>query len=168
MSELTHSSDTSGSVKDLLQLVGFTLGDEDFGVDILSVQEINRVTEITKIPSTPDFVKGVINLRGNVIPVIDLRSRLGMPEREHDKQTRIIVADVDDRTVGLVVDAVSEVIRMDANLVEPPPEIIVGAGDKGRYIKGVGKLDDKLLMLLDINSMFSKQEQEQLSEIESD
>ena len=73
-----------------------------------------------------------------------------------------------DRTVGLVVDAVSEVIRMDANLVEPPPEIIVGADDKGKYIKGVGKLDDKLLMLLDINSMFSKQEQEQLSEIESD
>ena len=168
MSELTHTSDKSGSAEDLLQLVGFTLGEEDFGVDILSVQEINRVTEITKIPGTPDFVKGVINLRGNVIPVIDLRSRLGMPEREHDKQTRIIVADVDDRTVGLVVDAVSEVIRMDANLVEPPPEIIVGAGDKGRYIKGVGKLDDKLLMLLDINSMFSKQEQEQLSEIESD
>ena len=165
MSELAHSSDKSGSVEDLLQLVGFTLGEEDFGVDILSVQEINRVTEITKIPSTPDFVKGVINLRGNVIPVIDLRSRLGMPEKEHDKQTRIIVADVDDRTVGLVVDAVSEVIRMDANLVEPPPEIIVGAGDKGRYIKGVGKLDDKLLMLLDIDSMFSKKEQEQLSEL---
>ena len=168
MSELAHSSDKSGSVEDLLQLVGFTLGEEDFGVDILSVQEINRVTEITKIPSTPDFVKGVINLRGNVIPVIDLRKRLGMPEREHDKQTRIIVADVEDRTVGLVVDAVSEVIRMDANLVEPPPEIILGAGDKGRYIKGVGKLDDKLLMLLDINSMFSRQEQDQLSEIESD
>ena len=168
MSELAHSSDKSGSVEDLLQLVGFTLGEEDFGVDILSVQEINRVTEITKIPSTPDFVEGVINLRGNVIPVIDLRKRLGMPEREHDKQTRIIVADVEDRTVGLVVDAVSEVIRMDANLVEPPPEIILGAGDKGRYIKGVGKLDDKLLMLLDINSMFSRQEQEQLSEIESD
>ena len=165
MSELAHSSDNSGSVEDLLQLVGFTLGEEDFGVDILSVQEINRVTEITKIPSTPDFVKGVINLRGNVIPVIDLRSRLGMPEKEHDKQTRIIVADVDDRTVGLVVDAVSEVIRMDANLVEPPPEIIVGADDKGRYIKGVGKLEDKLLMLLDIDSMFSKKEQEQLSEL---
>ena len=167
MSELGHSSDRSGSVEDLLQLVGFTLGKEEFGVDILSVQEINRVTEITKIPSTPDFVKGVINLRGNVIPVIDLRSRLGMPEKEHDKQTRIIVADVEDRTVGLIVDAVSEVIRMDANLVEPPPEIIVGSGDKGKYIKGVGKLDDKLLMLLDINSMFSKQEQKQLSKLDN-
>ena len=165
MSELTQTSDTSGSAEDLLQLVGFTLGEEDFGVDILSVQEINRVTEITKIPSTPDFVLGVINLRGNVIPVIDLRSRLGMPEKEHDKQTRIIVADVEDRTVGLVVDAVSEVIRMDSNLVEPPPELIVGTTDKGKYIKGVGKLDDKLLMLLDINSMFSKKEQEQLSEL---
>ena len=165
MSELAHSSDRTGSVEDLLQLVGFTLGEEDFGVDILSVQEINRVTEITKIPSTPDFVKGVINLRGNVIPVIDLRNRLGMPEKEHDKQTRIIVADVDDRTVGLVVDAVSEVIRMDSKLVEPPPELIGATDEKGKYIKGVGKLDDKLLMLLDINSMFSKQEQEQLSKI---
>jgi len=165
MSELTHSSDRSGTVEDHLQLVGFKLGDEDFGVDILSVQEINRVTEITQIPSTPDFVKGVINLRGNVIPVIDLRSRLGMPEKEHNKQTRIIVADVGERTIGLIVDAVSEVIRMDSNLVEPPPELIVGSDDKGNYIKGVGKLDDKLLMLLDISSMFSKQEQEQLSEL---
>lgn len=165
MSELTHTADTSASAEDLLQLVGFTLGNEDFGVDILSVQEINRVTEITKIPSTPDFVKGVINLRGNVIPVIDLRSRLGMAEKEHDKQTRIIVADVDDRTVGLVVDAVSEVIRMDSNLVEPPPALIAGSTGKRDYIKGVGKLDDKLLMLLDINSMFSKEEQEQLSEL---
>ena len=165
MSELTQTSDTSGSAEDLLQLVGFTLGNEDFGVDILSVQEINRVTEITKIPGTPDFVKGVINLRGNVIPVIDLRSRLGMPEKENDKQTRIIVADVEERTVGLVVDAVSEVIRMDASLVEPPPALIGAATGKKDYIKGVGKLDDKLLMLLDINSMFSKQEQQQLSEL---
>lgn len=165
MSNLSEGQKISDSTEELLQLVGFTLGEEDFGVDILSVQEINRVTEITKIPNTPDFVKGVINLRGNVIPVIDLRSRLGMPEKENDKQTRIIVADVDDRTVGLVVDAVSEVIRMDSKLVEPPPALIGAGSTKGDYIKGVGKLDDKLLMLLDINSMFSKQEQEQLADL---
>ena len=140
MSELTESQNGSDSTEELMQLVGFTLGEEDFGVDILNVQEINRMTEITKIPSTPEFVKGVINLRGNVIPVIDLRNRLGMLEKEHDKQTRIIVADVGERTVGLVVDAVSEVIRMNSSLVEPPPELIGGTNNKRDYIKGVGKL----------------------------
>jgi len=160
-----EKSDNDGLTSDILQLVGFQLGEEEYGIDILKVQEINRVTEITKIPHSPDFVEGVINLRGNVVPIIDLRKRFNMPEREHDKQTRIVVGEIEDRTVGFVVDAVSEVIRMDSKLVEPPPEIIVGSDDIGKYIKGVGKLDDKLLILLDIDSMFSKQEQEQLSEL---
>jgi len=160
-----EKSDNDGQTSDILQLVGFQLGEEEYGIDILKVQEINRVTEITKIPHSPDFVEGVINLRGNVIPIIDLRKRFNMPEREHDKQTRIVVGEIEDRTVGFVVDAVSEVIRMDSNLVEPPPAIIVGTDDIGKYIKGVGKLDDKLLILLDIDSMFSEQEQDQLSEI---
>ena len=160
-----EKSDNDGQNSDLLQLVGFRLGNEEYGIDILKIQEINRVTEITKIPQSPDFVEGVINLRGNVIPIIDLRKRFHMPEREHDKQTRIVVSEIEERTVGFIVDAVSEVIRMDSNLVELPPAIIVGADDTGKYIKGVGKLDDKLLMLLDIDSIFSKQEQEQLSEL---
>ena len=147
---------------ELLQLVGFQLGNEEYGIDILKVQEINRVTDITKIPQSPDFVEGVINLRGNIIPIIDLRKRFCMPEREHDRQTRIVVGEIDDRTVGFIVDAVSEVIRLPLNTVEPPPPIV--SGEKAGYIKGVGKLEDRLLMLLDIDKILTGSEKERLFE----
>ena len=147
---------------ELLQLVGFQLGNEEYGIDILKVQEINRVTEITKIPQSPDFVEGVINLRGNIIPIIDLRKRFHMPEREHVRQTRIVVGEIDDRTVGFIVDAVSEVIRLPANTVDPPPPIV--SGEKAQSIKGVGKLEDRLLMLLDIDKILTGSEKEKLFE----
>ena len=155
-------SDKDQQSTELLQLVGFQLGNEEYGIDILKVQEINRVTEITKIPQSPEYVEGVINLRGNIIPIIDLRKRFQMPEREHDKQTRIVVGEIDDRTVGFIVDAVSEVIRLPANTVEPPPEIV--SGEKAQYIKGVGKLEGRLLMLLDINKILTGSEKEKLFE----
>ena len=151
---------------DLLQLVGFQLGDEEYGIDILKVQEINRVTEITKIPQSPEFVEGVINLRGNVIPIIDLRKRFHMPEREHDRQTRIVVGEIEGRTVGFIVDAVSEVIRLPANSVEPPPKIV--ADQQVEYIKGVGKLDDRLLMLLDIDKILTGSDKDKLLEMSAE
>lgn len=151
---------------ELLQLVGFQLGNEEYGIDILKVQEINRVTDITKIPQSPDFVEGVINLRGNIIPIIDLRKRFRMPEREHDRQTRIVVGEIDDRTVGFIVDAVSEVIRLPLNTVEPPPPIV--SGGKAEYIKGVGKLEDRLLMLLDIDKILTGSEKERMFEAAED
>ncbi|MCH7887135.1 MAG: purine-binding chemotaxis protein CheW [Candidatus Marinimicrobia bacterium] len=155
-------SDKDQQSTELLQLVGFQLGNEEYGIDILKVQEINRVTDITKIPQSPDFVEGVINLRGNIIPIIDLRKRFHMPEREHDRQTRIVVGEIDDRTVGFIVDAVSEVIRLPLNTVEPPPPIV--SGGKAEYIKGVGKLEDRLLMLLDIDKILTGSEKENLFE----
>lgn len=155
-------SDKEQHSTELLQLVGFQLGNEEYGIDILKVQEINRVTDITKIPQSPDFVEGVINLRGNIIPIIDLRKRFRMPEREHDRQTRIVVGEIDDRTVGFIVDAVSEVIRLPLNTVEPPPPIV--SGEKAEYIKGVGKLEDRLLMLLDIDKILTGSEKERLFE----
>ncbi|MDO8426512.1 MAG: chemotaxis protein CheW, partial [Deltaproteobacteria bacterium] len=132
--------------KEVFQLVTFRLGNEEFSLDILKVQEIIRHMELTRVPRTPDFVDGVINFRGRVIPVLDFRKRFGLPAEDKTNETRIIVVDVDDRTVGLKVDAVSEVLRIPSDTVEPPPAIVTGA--ESEYIKGVGKLDGRLLILL--------------------
>ncbi|WP_457570986.1 chemotaxis protein CheW [Desulfovulcanus sp.] len=148
---------------ELLQLVTFRIGEEEFGVDILRVQEIIRTMEITRVPQSPDFVEGVINLRGKVIPIIDLRKRFGMEVKEHDKHTRIIVVEINNMIVGFVVDAVSEVLRIPADTVEPPPPVV--AGVDAEYISGVGKLDDRLLILLDLERVLSREEQEVLGQV---
>jgi len=145
---------------ELLQLVTFSIGEEEFGVDILSVQEIIRMMDITKVPRAPDFVEGVINLRGKVIPIIDLRKRFGLSTRDHDKHTRIIVIEINNMIVGFVVDSVSEVLRIPASTVEPPPPVVSGL--ESEYISGVGKLEDRLLILLDLNKLLSGEEQNML------
>ncbi|PTN38622.1 chemotaxis protein CheW [Desulfonatronum sp. SC1] len=142
---------------ELLQLVTFHIGDEEFGVEILKVQEIIRMMGITRVPKAPDFVEGVINLRGKVIPIIDLRKRFGMITQDHNKHTRIIVLEINAVIVGFVVDSVSEVLRIPANTVEPPPAII--SGIESEYISGVGKLADRLLILLDMDRLLSRGEQ---------
>ncbi len=150
--------------KEMLQLVSFKLGDEEFGVDILQVQEIIRMQNITRVPNAPHFVEGVINLRGKVIPIIDLRKRFDLGTHEADKNTRIVVVKINDIVVGLVVDEVSEVLRIPADTVEPPPPII--AGIESDYIKGVGKLDGgRLLILLDLNKILTKEEQHSLMQM---
>lgn len=149
--------------EELLQLVSFNLGSEEFGVDILMVQEINRMLDITKVPKSPDFVEGVINLRGRVIPIINLRKRFGLPGKDNDKQTRIVVVTIEGKILGLVVDAVSEVLRLPADTIEPPPPMVSGV--EAEYINGVGKLDDKLLILLDLNKILTKKEKETLNNI---
>lgn len=146
--------------KEVLQLVTFRLGSEEFSMDILKVQEIIRHMDLTRVPRTPDFVDGVINLRGRVIPVIDLRKRFGMSADERTSETRIIVADVNDSIVGLKVDAVSEVLRLPSDTVEPPPLLVKGT--ESDYIKGVGKLEGRLIILLDIGKILSKTERDAL------
>ncbi|MFP4168092.1 MAG: chemotaxis protein CheW [Desulfonatronovibrionaceae bacterium] len=148
---------------ELLQLVTFSIGDEEFGVEILKVQEINRMMEITRVPKAPDFVEGVINLRGRVIPVIDLRKRFGLESKVHDKDTRIIVIEINKMIVGFVVDAVSEVLRIPADTVEPPPPVVAGLDSE--YISGVGKLEDRLLILLDLDRLLTRQEKSQLTQV---
>jgi purine-binding chemotaxis protein CheW len=148
---------------ELIQLVTFSIGEEEFGVDILKVQEIIRTMEITRVPKAPDFVEGVINLRGNVIPIIDLRKRFGLETRAHDKHTRIIVIEINNMIVGFVVDSVSEVLRIPANTVEPPPPVV--AGLESEYISGVGKLEDRLLILLDLDRLLSGEEKDVLSQV---
>ncbi len=148
---------------ELLQLVTFSIGDEEFGVDILKVQEIIRTMEITRVPRAPTFVEGVINLRGKVIPIIDLRKRFGLQARGHDKNTRIIVIEINNMIVGFVVDSVSEVLRIPASTVEPPPPMV--AGLESEYISGVGKLEDRLLILLDLNRLLSREERSVLAQV---
>jgi purine-binding chemotaxis protein CheW len=148
---------------DLLQLVTFSIGDEEFGVEILKVQEIIRMLEITKVPKAPPFVEGVINLRGKVIPILDLRKRFGLDSRSHDKNTRIIVIEINSMIVGFIVDSVSEVLRLPANTVEPPPPVVAGLDSD--YISGVGKLEDRLLIMLDLNRLLSNDEQEKLGRV---
>lgn len=142
-------------VSDILQLVTFNLGAEEYGIDILKVQEIIRMVEITAVPNTPDYVVGVINLRGRVIPVISMRKKLGLEAADADTQTRIVVVDV-GITVGMVVDSVSEVLRLPAETVEPPPPLARAAGSE--FIRGVGKLQDRLLILLDIEKLLGQDE----------
>jgi purine-binding chemotaxis protein CheW len=142
--------------KELLQLVSFKIGDEEFGVDILSVQEINRMSQITRVPNTPDFIEGVINLRGRVIPVIDLRVKLGLTRIDHDKNTRIVVVEIKSQTIGFIVDEVNEVLRIPKDITEAPPDIVGGMNTD--YITSIGKLEDRLLILLDLEKILSTTE----------
>ena len=148
---------------ELIQLVTFSIGEEEFGVDILKVQEIIRTMEITKVPRAQAFVEGVINLRGKVIPIIDLRRRFGLVSKTHDKHTRIIVIEISNMIVGFVVDSVSEVLRIPSGTVEPPPPVVAGLDSE--YISGVGKLQDRLLILLDLDKLLSSEDIEALSQL---
>lgn len=138
-----------------LQLVIFRLAKEEYGLPITKVQEINRLVPITKLPQTPSFMEGIINLRGRIIPVVDLRKRFQLDVAEYNEDTRIIIVDVDGQTVGIIVDAVNEVVRIGTGSIEPPPPAFVL---DARYIQGVGKLDGRLLILLDINQILTAQE----------
>ena len=136
---------------DLIQLVTFHIGEEEFGVDILAVQEIIRLMQITMVPRASSFIEGVINLRGKVIPVINMRTRFNMPALPHDNNTRIVVMEFGQKIVGFLVDAVSEVLRIPASTVEDPPPVVAGIGSE--YIRGVGKLNSRLLILLDLDNL---------------
>jgi purine-binding chemotaxis protein CheW len=152
--------------EEIVQLVSFIVGNEVFGVSILSVQEIIRMANITPIPNAPDFIEGVINLRGKVIPIVDLKKRLNIrvnAERDKERE-RILVIEIAERIIGFIVDAVSKVIKIPTDSIEPPPDIVV-AGVESEYIKGVSKLDDKtLLIILDFNNIFLKKEMQKLKE----
>jgi purine-binding chemotaxis protein CheW len=149
-------------VKATAQLVGFVIGDELFGVDILSVQEIIRDATITAIPDAPDFLEGVINLRGSIIPVIDLRKRLKLVQSAHlEPDAWIIILIVKGRVTGFVVDRVTKVLNVPVDSIKPPPDIVV-AGLRSQYIQGVCKLDQRLLILLDFSRILMVDEMKKL------
>jgi len=153
----------SAASKELLQLVTFKLGEEEYAIDILKVQEVNRMVDITAVPNSIDYLEGVINLRGRVIPVINLRKKFGLSTKNLDTQSRIMVVDV-GMTIGLIVDSVSEVLRISPDTVEPPPPMTGSV--ESDYIKGIGKLQDRLLILLDINKLLRGDAKEEFALIE--
>lgn len=137
------------------QLVTFGLGSEEFGVDIMLVQEIIRIPPITRVPKAPDYVEGVINLRGNVIPVVCLRTCFGMEKITETDLSRIIVLQIQKKVFGIRVDTVTEVLRLDDSAIEPPPTVTLGMDVQ--FIRGVGKIGERLLILLDLNQIMSEE-----------
>lgn len=137
------------------QLVVFKLAEEEYAVSILKVQEIKRMTEITRVPHTPDYLKGVMNLRGSVLPVIDLKKRLNLPQKDYTEDTRIIIVKAGEIAVGLIVDAVSEVTAVQSEQIEPPQAVTGNIGEN--YIEGVGKLENRLLILLNLDELIGIQ-----------
>lgn len=144
----------------LVQLVSFFLAGEEFALEILRVQEIIRLVDITRVPNSPDFVEGVINLRGRIIPVISLRSRVGLPKAENDGRTRIVIVDIQGVTLGMIVDAVSEVLRVPADKIEPPPRL---KRLEREYVRGIASLEKRLLLVLDLDYILSQSEQERVA-----
>lgn len=147
-----------GNMED--QLVVFQLAEQTYGIDIASVFEIIRMETITKVPRTPDFVEGVINLRGRIIPVIDLCKRFNLVKSEQTGSSRIIIVDVDSNTIGMIVDAVSEVIRVPVESIEPPPPMIHGIN--AAYLRGIAILDAKLIILLNLEKILYEHEKGEL------
>ncbi len=133
----------------IFHLVTFQLGREEYGIEISSVQEIIRATDITPVPGAPEHVRGVINLRGKIIPVVDLRTRFSLPQVETTDAQRIVVVELKEKRLGMLVDSVSQVIKVPAGVVEEMPEEAVSVDEN--FIKGVGKLDSRLIIILDLN-----------------
>lgn len=138
------------------KLLTFSLGTEGYGVSILKIKEIIGMMDITTVPRTPEFIKGVINLRGKIIPVMDLRTKFGMEQQEYDERTCIIVAEVSvkgvQKLLGVVVDMVSEVVTISEDQIEPPPEY--GTTVEHNAILGIGKIKDRVVIILDIDEVF--------------
>lgn len=135
------------------EFLTFVLGHEEYGVDILKVQEIRSYEGVTRLPEAPDYIKGVINLRGTIVPVLDLRLKLRLQEARYDAFTVMIVLNVEDRVVGIVVDSVSDVIALSADQIRPTPEF--GANVDTRFISGIGTVEERMLILLDIETLIN-------------
>lgn len=138
------------------EFLTFTLGAEEYGVDILKVQEIRGYDTVTRIPDTPDYIKGVINLRGTIVPVVDLRLKFRLGKAEYDQFTVMIILNVARRVVGMVVDGVSDVMQLTAEQIRPAPEL--GGSLDTRFISGLGTLDNRMLILVDIEKLLRSQD----------
>jgi purine-binding chemotaxis protein CheW len=140
------------------QLVIFEIGNEHFGIDIAAVEGIVKMQEITRVPQAADYVEGITNLRGSVLPVIDLEKRFGIPPHERTRETRIVVVNMDKVKIGMIVAAVSEVLTIDDSVIEPAPAIVTTINS--RFITGIARIDTRLVILLDLNLVLSETEKE--------
>ncbi|MEK3786609.1 MULTISPECIES: chemotaxis protein CheW [Paenibacillus] len=148
-----------------IKVIVFKLGNEEYGIEVDKVQSIERMVPITRVPKTYTFVKGVFNMRGVVIPVIDLRGRFGLPEAEYTDQTRIVIVAVNEMQVGFIVDSANDVIDLNTDSIETPPEVVGGV--KARYLRGVAKIsEERLLIMLNLAEVLNKSEIVQLESIE--
>lgn len=144
------------SKDEIVQWVTFRLDNEKYGIRVMQVQEVLRMTEIAPVPGAPDYVLGIINLRGNVVTVIDSRKRFGLTEQEADDSTRIVIIEADKHVVGILVDSVAEVVDLRSSEIDAAPN--VGNDDSSKYIQGVSSRDKELLILVDVNKLLSDDE----------
>jgi len=151
---------TSEKVLSSIQVICFKIGDEEYGIDILQVQEIQMIPQITKLPKSSDYIMGVIDLRGKVIPIIDLSRKFGIDSSGMGSTNRAIIIEIEGKEVGLAIDSVSHVIKIDTDEIEPPPPIVKGI--TGKYIVGIAKIERGFVVILDIKRIFSVEELESL------
>jgi purine-binding chemotaxis protein CheW len=158
---MTYQDDEENGGGPLIQFVTFVLMDETYGINVMQVQEVLRVTEIAPVPGAPAYVLGIINLRGNVVTVIDTRTRFGLPSAEMDDASRIIVIESEKQVVGILVDAVAEVVELREGDIDMAPN--VGTEDSSRYIQGVATREEGLLILVDLNKLLTDEEWKEIS-----
>ena len=153
---MSNSAAESATGEQVIQLVTFRLQDETYGINVMQVQEVLRVTEIAPVPGAPPYVLGIINLRGNVVTVIDTRSRFGLPGTERDDSSRIVIIESDHQVVGILVDSVAEVVELRQSEIDQAPS--VGNDESSRYIQGVASRDKDLLIVVDLNKLLTDEE----------
>jgi purine-binding chemotaxis protein CheW len=153
MSGLTTTTSDGDAIR---QLISFTVGSEEYGLELLRVKEVIRVRQITWLPKAPTCVKGIINLRGDVIPIVDLRDRFGLASAEQTASSRVIVVEIGGRSVGMVVDSASQVVRVPADQFDPPPPVW-GAGTRD-FITAVGKTGERLILMIDVDAILSTED----------
>ncbi|MCU7817004.1 MAG: chemotaxis protein CheW [Candidatus Thiodiazotropha sp. (ex Lucinoma kastoroae)] len=158
---MTIEDDDASGGGPLIQFVTFILMDEVYGINVMEVQEVLRITEIAPVPGAPSYVLGIINLRGNVVTVIDTRTRFGLPSAELDDASRIIVIESEKQVVGILVDAVAEVVELRETEIDAAPN--VGTEESSRYIQGVATQEDSLLILVDLNKLLTDEEWQEIS-----
>lgn len=164
MSEKSTSSNTVVDNNDeVLQWVTYRLGDETYGINVMQVQEVLRHTEIAPVPGAPEYVLGIINLRGNVVTVIDTRARFGLPPNDITDNTRIVIIESDEQVVGILVDSVAEVVYLRSSEIDSAPN--VGTEESAKFIQGVSNRDGELLILVDLNKLLSDEEWEEITNI---
>ncbi|MES9989543.1 MAG: chemotaxis protein CheW [Candidatus Thiodiazotropha endolucinida] len=158
---MTIEDDEEAGGGPLIQFVTFILMEEVYGINVMQVQEVLRITEIAPVPGAPPYVLGIINLRGNVVTVIDTRTRFGLPTKEVDDASRIIVIESEKQVVGILVDAVAEVVELRETDIDPAPN--VGTEESSRYIQGVATQEERLLILVDLNKLLTDEEWQEIS-----
>ncbi len=160
---MSQAAKAREEIDPIIQWVTFRLENEVYGINVMQVQEVLRVSEIAPVPGAPDFVMGIINLRGNVVTVLDTRRRFGLPDKEPDDETRIVILETEEAVVGILVDSVSEVVELDRNEIESSPN--VGNDESSKYIQGVANRKGELLILVDIDKLLSDDEWLELSQL---